>query len=234
MSVHAIIASYNTHGGVGVDRRFAPQRIADVVGELHADIVALQELRAHKGGVDMLELLRQHSGLHAVSGTTMTFADGAFGNGLLTRFAPLTVEHITLDVGGREPRGAIDVTLDVNGRPLRVVATHLGLSVRERHVQVGRLLTVLRRRPEVTTVLLGDINEWFVHRAPLRWLHAHFGESPARATFPSLLPLLALDRIWCAPGAALRNVRAHRSRSARVASDHLPLLAELEFAADRY
>jgi endonuclease/exonuclease/phosphatase family metal-dependent hydrolase len=223
------IASYNTHSGVGLDRRFAPERIAQVITELNADVVALQELRT-RDGVDMLEMLRSHSGHHAVAGHTMTFADGAFGNGLLSRFPIRSVAHIELSVARREPRGAIDAVLDCDGTPLRVIATHLGLLPSERGEQIERLLAAVRAQPSLPTVLLGDLNEWFLRRGSLRWLHDHFGESPARATFPSPFPVLALDRCWVTPARALRHICVHRSRTARIASDHLPLLAELDWS----
>lgn len=232
MAGHAVIASYNTHGGVGLDRRFAPRNIARVIGELRADIVALQEVRSRTNGCDMLELLRDETGFHAVAGPTLTHANGAFGNGLLTRFPVLSIEHVKLDVARREPRGAIDAVLDVDGTPLRVIATHLGLSPRERHAQITRLLYVARERTGIATILLGDLNEWLLRRRALHWLHEHFGESPARATFPSLLPMFALDRIWCLPASAMSNVRVHRSHLARTASDHLPLLAELDLRGE--
>lgn len=222
------IASYNTHSGVGLDRRFAPQRIAQVIAELNADVVALQELRT-RDGVDMLDVLRTHSGLHAVAGPTLVFADGAFGNGLLSRFPIRCVAHIELSVAQREPRGAIDAMLDCNGTPLRVIATHLGLRPSERSEQIERLLAALRAQPTLPTVLLGDLNEWFLRRGSLRWLHDHFGESPARATFPSFCPMLALDRCWVTPARALQRISVHRSRAARVASDHLPLVVELDY-----
>jgi endonuclease/exonuclease/phosphatase family metal-dependent hydrolase len=76
-------------------------------------------------------------------------------------------------------------------------------------------------------VLLGDINEWFLPGRPLRWLHARFGYGPPVRTFPAQFPLLSLDRIWAHPPAALSRVRAHSSREARRASDHLPVVAEL-------
>lgn len=222
------IASYNTHAGIGLDRRFAPERTARVVAELDADVVALQELRT-RDGIDMLDLLRRDGGHHAIAGHTMTFADGAFGNGLLTRFPIRSVTHIPLSVARREPRGAIDAVLDCDGMALRVIATHLGLRPAERGAQIERLLDALRAEPSLPTVLLGDLNEWFLRRASLRWLHAHFGESPACATFPSPCPVLALDRCWVTPAHALRGICAHRSRAARIASDHLPLVAELDW-----
>ena len=227
MATAAVIASYNTHGGVGLDFRFAPRRIARVVLELKADIIALQELTARASGFDMLEELRLDTGYHAIGGPTYEKGGAQFGNGLLTRCPIVSASRIRLDVGRREPRGAIDVVLDCHGAPLRVIATHLGLSPAERHEQIGRLLDEVRAGPQLPTVLLGDLNEWFLRRPALRWLHQHFGESPACATFPSLLPVLALDRIWIAPASALRRVRVHKTRSARIASDHLPLVAEI-------
>src|SRR5262250_2578447 len=122
------IASYNTHRGIGIDRRFAPQRIAGVLAEIDADIVALQELESKAGGFDMLARLRDETGFHAIAAPTVRHAAGEFGNGLLTRFPASSVEHLRLDVARREPRGAIDAVLDCNGRPLRVIATHLGLA----------------------------------------------------------------------------------------------------------
>jgi len=229
MTVRLVIASYNIHGGVGLDRRFVPRRIADVLAELAADIVALQEVESRATGFDMLGYLRDATGYAAVAGPTLVRADGDFGNALLTRLPIRRVRLIDLNVDRREPRGAIDARLEADGMPLRVVATHLGLRPAERREQVQRLLIELRGATDAPTILAGDLNEWFLWGRPLRWLHGHFGETPARATFPSSLPLFALDRLWTAPADALRGVRAHASRLARHASDHLPLVAELEF-----
>ena len=232
MRNNAIIASYNTHGAVGIDRRFAPDRIARVLGEIDADIIALQELELHASGFDMLAYLQSETGFHAIAGPTIRSADRDFGNGLLSRFPIVSVDQVTLDVARREPRGAIDAVIDCSGAPLRVIATHLGLRPSERRDQVRRLLDTVRAGPALPTVLLGDLNEWFLRGRPLRWLHEHFGESPAYATFPSPLPLLALDRIWSSPASLLRRVRVHRSRLARRASDHLPLVAKLAWDSD--
>jgi endonuclease/exonuclease/phosphatase family metal-dependent hydrolase len=227
MPAGAVIVSYNTHGAIGLDFRFVPRRIAQVIGEIDADIIALQEVVTRSSGFDMLDYLRGETGFHAVAGPTLQLADANYGNGLLTRFPIVSVGRINLDVTRREPRGAIEAILDCDGVPFRVIATHLGLSPRERHEQIGRLLEAVRAEPELPTVLLGDLNEWFLRRTALRWLHNHFGESPAHATFPSLLPMFALDRIWVAPASMLRRSWVHRSRLARIASDHLPLVAEL-------
>ena len=232
MRNNAIIVSYNTHGAVGIDRRFAPDRIARVLGEIDADIIALQELELRASGFDMLAYLQSETGFHAIAGPTIRSTDRDFGNGLLSRFPIVSVDHVKLDVARREPRGAIDAVVDCSGASLRVIATHLGLRPSERRDQVRRLLDTVRAGPSLPTVLLGDLNEWFLQGRPLRWLHEHFGESPAHATFPSPLPLLALDRIWSSPASLLRRVRVHRSRLARRASDHLPLVAKLAWDSD--
>jgi endonuclease/exonuclease/phosphatase family metal-dependent hydrolase len=226
--VRIVVASYNVHGAVGLDRRFAPERIAAVLDEIGADVIALQELDV-RGDVDVLVHLREHGGWRALSAPTVHRAGGGeFGNGLLTHFAVRDTRRHDLSVARREPRGALDAVLDCAGTPLRVIATHLGLHPTERQHQIARLLEAIRGGPQLPTVLLGDLNEWWLRRRSLRALHAHFGAAPAHATFPSLLPLLALDRVWVAPAAALYDVRVHRSRLARRASDHLPLVATLE------
>lgn len=226
--MRVVVASYNVHSAVGTDRRFAPERIAAVLDEIGADVVALQELEV-RGDVDVLMHLREHGGWRALAAPTMRQAHGgAFGNGLLTHFGVRDTRRHDLSVGRREPRGALDAVLDCAGAPLRVIATHLGLRPSERREQIGRLLDAVRGGPNLPTVLLGDLNEWWLRRQSLRWLHEHFGEAPACPTFPSRWPLFALDRVWVAPAVALREVRVHKSRLARRASDHLPLVATLE------
>ena len=88
MAAAAVIASYNTHGGVGLDFRFAPRRIARVVLELGADIIALQELTARAAGFDMLEELRLDTGYHAIGGPTYEKGGAKFG--LTSRMLALT------------------------------------------------------------------------------------------------------------------------------------------------
>lgn len=226
------VASYNVHGGVGTDGRFMPKRVAGVLNEIAADIIALQEVESRTTGFDMLRFLAEHTGYHAIPGPTLVRPDGEYGNALLTRFRPLSTRRLDLSVARHEPRGAIDAMLactvsETEHFPLRVIATHLGLWPKERRLQVKRLLSSLREQPGVPTVLLGDVNEWFLWGRPLRWLHAYFERAPHVATFPSRLPVFALDRIWSSPRAVLVSVASHRSDLARCASDHLPLVSRL-------
>src|SRR5437764_1457376 len=108
--------------------------------------------------------------------------------------------------------------------PLRFVATHLGLSTHERRNQTKTLLDIAGQGG-ATTVVAGDFNDWFwagsVRSALSRVLPACTGFR----TFPSLLPLLRLDRIYCRPAGAL--VQAFTDRTARRISDHLPVIADV-------
>jgi endonuclease/exonuclease/phosphatase family metal-dependent hydrolase len=153
---------------------------------------------------------------------------GEYGNALLTRHRIKSADAVDLSVAGHEPRSALDVFLDCDGAPLRVVATHLGLNPAERRVQVRRLLDAIDATAvPAPTVLAGDVNEWFLWGRPLRWLHAHFSATPAPRTFPAGRPMFALDRVWVRPRSYLQGVRAHASELSRLASDHLPIVAQL-------
>ncbi len=223
------VASYNIHLGIGRDGQFKPHRIAAVIAEMKADIVALQEVSLGAPGFNMLEYLRHACRLHAIAGPTLVGPRGEYGNAILTRYPTTAVRQLDLSWPRREPRGALDVQLDCDGMPLRVVATHLGLRPAERRAQIRRLLRAVEGSGALPTVLIGDVNEWFLWGRPLRWLHGHFKRTPAPATFPAGRPLIALDRVWVKPRRALRRVAVHASTLARVASDHLPLTALLDF-----
>lgn len=224
-----VVASYNIHGCVGSDGRLDAQRTVGVIREVAPDVVALQEVYTRAGASgDFLAALAEATGMRAVAGPTLVRERGHYGNVLLTRLPLRAVRRLDLSLVDREPRGALDVDLDAGGVALRVVATHLGLHPWERRFQIRHLLAELAARKTYPVALLGDINEWFAWGRPLQWLHAHFGRPPAPATFPARLPLLALDRVWLLPRRCLSGVRAHRSPLARQASDHLPLVAEVE------
>ncbi|WP_169732474.1 endonuclease/exonuclease/phosphatase family protein [Derxia gummosa] len=233
------LATWNIHGGVGADGHFVPNRIVDVLRELHADVIALQEVESGRTGFDMLAWLAERCGMHSVAGPTLVRGGGDYGNALLSRFPVASRRLLDLSVPGREPRGAIVATLDTPPVPMRVIATHLGLAPAERRAQVRRLLaelteieaangSALESAARETMVLMGDVNEWSLWGRPLRWLHRWFEDAPAPRSFPARLPLFALDRIWVKPRPMLVRVAAHRSRLARIASDHLPVVAVVD------
>jgi endonuclease/exonuclease/phosphatase family metal-dependent hydrolase len=222
------LASYNVHRGIGRDRRCEPQRILEVLREIDADVIALQEVEAHDDGGDMLAWLARETGYHAIAGTTLKRHDGHFGNGMLTRCPVREQSLCDLSWRRREPRGAIAADVSCEGHIVRVVATHLGLRPAERREQVERLLRLFSWKEGDRAVLMGDLNEWFLWGRPLRRLHRYFDATRAVATFPARFPLLALDRLWTHPGSILKSLAAHDSARSRVASDHLPLVATLE------
>lgn len=221
------VATWNIHGGVGRDRRYNVRRVIDVVRELDADVVGLQEVASLEEHGDFLRELKRGTGCHVVCGRTLSRRGSDFGNALLARHPMRKVTQVDLALPGCEPRGAIDVVLEISHAPFRVVVTHLGLRPYERRVQVQRILGIMEREGDLPTVLMGDVNEWYLWGRPLRWLHAHFGSPPARNTFPSRAPAFALDRIWVQPVRWLERLTVHRSALARVASDHLPLVADI-------
>ncbi|HEX6137558.1 MAG TPA: endonuclease/exonuclease/phosphatase family protein [Casimicrobiaceae bacterium] len=221
------VATWNIHGAVGSDGRFAPGRIVDVLGEIDADIVALQEVASEQEHERFLPDLERATGYHVVAGLLKQRRGSDFGNAVLSKYPVRSVEHLDLAVDDYEPRGAVDACVDV-GLPLRVLATHLGLRPGERREQVRRILAAVERDGPHPTLLMGDLNEWYLWGRPLRWLHSHFREVPAAPpTFPARRPVLALDRIWVRPAGSLRRLARHATPLARIASDHLPLTAEI-------
>jgi endonuclease/exonuclease/phosphatase family metal-dependent hydrolase len=225
------VATWNVHGGVGRDRRYHPARIAQVVDETQADIVALQEVGSRASAENLLAVLVRETGFHAVDGWTCKRNGSDFGNAVLSRYPIVDTARLDLTLPGCEPRGAVDVVISVPHGPLRVIATHLGLRPSERRDQVKRLLAALERETPLPTVLTGDVNEWYLWGRPLRWLHRHFKRTPAPATFPAWRPVFALDRLWTEPSRLLAELRVHATPLARVASDHLPLVARLSLPA---
>ena len=224
-----VVATWNIHGAVGTDGRYAPARIVDVLREIGADIVALQEVASAQAHENFLRDLEQATGYGIVAGLLRQRRGSDFGNAVLSRYPVISVDHLDLCVRRYEPRGALDVCIDMGlAAPLRVVATHLGLRPGERREQVRRIVAAVERDSPHPTLLMGDLNEWYLWGRPLRWLHAHLRDAPAAArTFPANRPLFALDRIWVSPTGAVRRLERHLSALSRTASDHLPLVAEL-------
>ena len=205
-------ASYNIHQGVGPDGRRDDRRIVEVLENLDAGIIGLQEVDSEPSGNENFQLryLTRESDFKAVAGTTMRRRDSDFGNVLLTRYKILAVRNVDLSVSRREPRGAIDADLDIGGAIVRVIVTHLGLSGPERRRQTNMLSNLVSERRDKMVVVLGDLNEWHPYGRSLRSMARHFGKSARLRTFPSWLPLFALDRIWVWPGQALVETKVHR------------------------
>ncbi|QRM56795.1 endonuclease/exonuclease/phosphatase family protein [Sinorhizobium sp. BG8] len=228
-----VIASYNVHKCVGVDRRFDPVRTASVIAEIDADLIAVQEADKRFGersGLLDLNALERESGLVPVPITALSSTGhGWHGNMLMIRKG--TVRNVQqLKLPGVEPRGALVVNLEFAVGRLRVVAAHFGLLKRSREQQAKAILATLAGEDSVPTLLIGDLNEWRVgKRSSLASLRPVFDPtSGAVPSFPSRFPVLALDRALGHPHDLVTAVEAHDTPLARVASDHLPIKAHLD------
>jgi len=225
-----VLASYNIHRCIGSDGRLDIPRVAEVICAMGADVIALQEVDFPLDDkLGLLHRLAGETGMVPIAGPTLSQAHGHYGNAILTRAEVLAVRRHTLSLGTREPRGALDVDIRCNGITIQIVATHLGLQPLERRHQIRALLDMFRAIPPGPTALLGDFNEWLPWGRPVRWMHRYFGRPPTPATFPAVLPFLSLDRIWVHPLRALRQIESIRTPLARIASDHLPVRALVEW-----
>ena len=228
-----VVASYNIHRGQGLDRRRDIDRIADVIAEISPDIVGLQEVVRAPGDLraDQAAYLAVRLRMELVMGVTRAHgAGGHYGNAVLVRLPVTGNACCDLSHRAREPRGALRVDVSVDGRTLHIFNCHFGLSLRERRHQLSALASFIRGSSylEGPRVLMGDFNEW--HRGPItRGLRMEFS-SPMRRmrrTHPSFFPLFKLDRIYWDVELEGQTFHPHRSRLARVASDHLPVVARL-------
>jgi len=222
------LATWNIHRCIGRDGVLSPGRCAEVIKEINADVVALQEVEFRPGHAqDVLAYLARETGSHAIAGMTLLGEDAHYGNALLTRLPVQSERRHDLSVPGREPRAALEVEFAAGGCGVQFIATHLGLRPAERRAQVRRLLPLFDIEGRDLVVLAGDLNEWFLWGRPLRMLRTIFPDTPHRRGWPAWVPLLSLDRIWVHPRQALCRLTAHRSALTRLASDHLPLVAEI-------
>ena len=229
------IATYNVHACIGRDGRHDPDRVAAVIADLDADVVALQEFTypasvalETRTPVGLTTLDRYQCALGPTRQRTRKMVTECFGNALLTRHPIVEVHRIDLSMERREARGALAATIDVGGALLHVLATHLGLRIHERRFQVRQILDYLDSVPDKRVVVLGDFNDWLPGRSAAHVLDHRLGRPSRLATFPVAWPLVALDRIWAQPRSALRRVSIHATPAARLASDHFPLVAEID------
>jgi endonuclease/exonuclease/phosphatase family metal-dependent hydrolase len=226
------VMTWNIHGGIGPDGLHDLERMLAVIQRADPDILALQEVdsRRVKGAEHPVALLKRALGHHGIAAAAITTADGDYGQVLLSRW-PLedAVVH-DISVPRREPRRAIAATIHAPAGSLFVVAAHLGVRLFERRRQCVKM-AALAQQSELTTVMLGDFNDWMWPGSVQNVLARRLPGRTGHRTFPARLPLLKLDRIYCRPAAAL--VRSKVDRAGANVSDHLPLIAEIDPAAGR-
>ena len=225
------VMTWNIHGGVGPDRRCDLGRVVELVQRHSPDIVALQEVdsrRKWSGGEPAFEFLAAALGEHAAEARVISAPDGDYGHVVLSRWRiTKTIRH-DVSVSGREPRAAIETTIETPCGDLHVVAAHLGLSFSERRHQAG-LLSRLAHAGPARCIVMGDFNDLLRHGSVQRALGQSLPNRTHHKTFPAWWPVLALDRIYCRPEQLL--ARSWTDPLARTASDHLPVIADLDMSA---
>jgi endonuclease/exonuclease/phosphatase family metal-dependent hydrolase len=244
------LASYNMHKAVGLDRRRDPVRVLDVLREIDADVVALQEADKRFGGrastvphelIDSrgiykpvhlgvrhkraFEKARQHTDRLFKLDTRNI---GWHGNAILVKQHIGVLDCAVLELPTLEPRGAVIAELLIGETALRVVGMHLDLSGLWRRRQVRAILEAVARRPnKMPTVLMGDTNEWRTVAGCLTDFEPHFHIAPTGPSFHARHPVAALDRIIVGKELNIEAAGVHMSAAARKASDHLPIWARV-------
>jgi len=228
------IVTYNIHRCRGLDGRTRPDRITAVLRSLNADVIALQEVVGsgpHGGG--NAEAIGAALGMGWVMAEARQYRGHQFGNAVLSRF-PIT-HHIEHDISWKtcEPRRLQRVDIGVNDHTLHIYNVHLGTAILERRHQAQRLATiVLDRHVQGPKLVLGDFNEWMrglatsllsekLNSVDLR------NYLRRRRTYPGLFPVLHLDHIYYAGRVEIVGIELPRTRLSLVASDHLPLVADV-------
>lgn len=239
------LASYNVHWCRGLDRRVRPERVLRVLREIGADIIGLQEVLSFPSGSarenQAQYFAEQLEYDHYFVGGNSKRHGGTFGNVIISRLPILQAKNHDISWEGFEPRGCLRADIDIGqGRLLHLFNLHLGLRARERHRQARALLSDRILGSEDIfgpRIVMGDFNEWR-RGAATRLLSGEFQcvnlrRMLWRGGFPALLPLLHLDDIYYDPQLRLSRFRVHRSRTALIASDHLPIVVEFALSETR-
>ncbi|MDB5691234.1 MAG: endonuclease [Alphaproteobacteria bacterium] len=226
------VASYNMRKAIGTDRRRRPERTLEVLCELDADVIALQEADRRFGSrasAIPLDLIEQYSDYKPVPFEARDGSIGWHGNALLVKKAVEIVHREMLHLPSLEPRGAVLADLRVHGEDLRVVGMHLDLSGLWRRRQAHRILACIQHRETaMPAVVMGDLNEWSAHGGCLREFAHHLHFANCGRSFHTRRPVVQLDRIMVTPELGIADAGVHQSAASRKASDHYPVWAVLE------
>jgi endonuclease/exonuclease/phosphatase family metal-dependent hydrolase len=236
------VMTYNVHGCRGMDGKYSPQRIARVIARLRPDIVCLQELdqdRGRSGGVNQVEVIAARLQADYRFHSVRNADDGRFGNAVLTSLPMRLVESGELPRLRRsfplEDRGVLWVAIDIGDSEIHLFNTHLSILRKERRLQVRALLSeqwLLHPDLNAPVLLAGDLNT-----SSHSWTARQIGEllqnavdpgssTPLLRTWSSRLPLRRIDHVFASREFTVFGLQVPRTRLARVASDHLPLVVD--------
>lgn len=234
------VLTYNIHKGRGLDRRVQVGRIVEVLREIDADIIALQEVLSIEGKKPkdhQARFIAREMGFHYRIGENRRLQGGAYGNVTLSRFPFIHTHNHDITQPGREERGCLRTDIQIApNRVLHVYNLHLGTSYRERYHQARKLFDSGILKPASRAgprIVLGDFNEW-MSGLTSRLMKDHFNSIPVRPllgrsrTYPGVFPLVHLDHIYFDGPLDVVKVVVHRSRGALIASDHLPIVVDFK------
>lgn len=227
-----LVASYNIRKAIASDRRRRPDRILEVLAEIGADVVVLQEADRRFGKREAalpFHMLAEHGHYRPAPLSHRQASLGWHGNAILVREGAVEIERCQpLQLPALEPRGAVLADLRIGAKRLRIVGMHLDLSGLWRRRQAAAILAQLEQQPEkLPTLLCGDLNEWRVGQGCLKDFASHHDTVPLGPSFHARRPIGRLDRMFVTPGVKVEESGVHASLTARSASDHLPVWARL-------
>jgi endonuclease/exonuclease/phosphatase family metal-dependent hydrolase len=238
--------TYNVHGCVGMDRKLDEGRIAEVIATYSPDVVALQELdmaRRRSRGNDQARHIAEHLQMDFHFYPAMHMEEEQYGDAILSHLPLHLIKTGILPTSvsrwAFEPRGALLVCLEIGGQKVHLINTHLGLSYRERKAQIEAILSPEWMPPAISEnrfILCGDFNAlpgsavYQKTAGRLRDAQKSVPRQRARATFSSKYPLLRVDHLFITADLRVIHVQVPRTPLIRLASDHLPIIVDLELS----
>ena len=242
------VLTYNMHRAIGLDRRFRLERVSTILRHYHADIVFLQESDDNVPRSRRLNLAAELASIleypHHVAGYNVTLRQGRYGNATLSRHPIVKSENIDLTLGRKKRRGCQHAIVDIvsshgHKYQLNTFNLHLGLSPQERAEQIGMLAQsrpFKERDRSLPCMVAGDFNDWRNLLSPVFTGVMDFqcatnhkqGNQYPFMTFPSLSPAGGLDKIFFDGSLKLIHAFTCRLSVSKVASDHLPIIADFE------
>jgi endonuclease/exonuclease/phosphatase family metal-dependent hydrolase len=222
------VASYNIRKAVGLDWRRRPARVLGVLNEIDADIIALQEVDRRFGS----RITALETDYQAIKFSARPQSLGYHGNVILARKHVTVTDARPMALPHLEPRGAAVADLEFDGRRIRIVGMHLGLTRKWRQLQTESIVTELRRlEANMPTILMGDLNEPDLKSGVLRAFEQRHTIAACGPSFHASMPVFSLDRIIVTEDIVIAEAGVHRTSLSREASDHLPIWARVTLPA---
>ncbi len=240
---HIRVATYNIHKCRGLDGRVRPARIVEVLRDIDADVIALQEVvrvETERPDQDHARFIASELGMNFHFGENRPLKQGTYGNVLLSRYPLPATCNYNITARGREPRGCLRADMELpGGALLHVFNVHMGTAFLERRKQARQLVSqeiLCHAELQGPRIVLGDFNEWTrgltTQLLRKNFVYPNLREHMSRSrTYPGVLPFLHLDHIYFDPEIRLHGLTLHKTRRSLIASDHLPLIADFSVPA---